>query len=142
MATPFNIPDDSYFQKLEEKLNRIPNWQSPSMETPEMYFPQLEERILSKTIDQPKGKVRPLWIRWASVAAAAVVMVGGYYLYPTTQDAWQGVSNEDILVYMEEHQSTALPLDEMNPSFDAQNLVPLQEMSEQDIQAYDEVYGI
>ncbi|MFN4085722.1 MAG: hypothetical protein ACK4LB_07245 [Spirosomataceae bacterium] len=142
MQSPFKIPEDTYFEQLETKLNRIPTWQVPRMETPADYFAQIEDRILSQTVDvTKKGKVKKMWVSWFS-AAAAVLMVGGIWYFSMPQNNWEGVSNADILVYMEEHQSTALPVDEMTVQFDAQSIAPLEEMTEQDIQAYDELYGI
>ena len=142
MASPFNLQDDQYFQKLEDKLNRIPTWNVPQMDIPEDYFPQLEERILSQTIHPSQRKGKIMWLPWLTSAAAALANFLGLWMYQTPQDHWSGVTNADILVYMEEHQSTALPVDEMAGQFDAQNWLPLDEITEKDVQEYEEIYGI
>lgn len=139
MSSPFQSPDEQYFQQLENKLNRIPTWQSPTMETPDHYFDRLEEQILQKNCPAP-SRVRPMWIRWA--AAAVVFIIGaGYYFMPASSSPWQDFSNEDLVVYLEDHQTT-LPWEEMASQVEIGTLVPLNEISDQDIEKYEEIYGI
>jgi|GEM_PF-5485909 len=139
MSAPFQSPEDSYFQQLESKLNRIPTWQSPAMHVADDYFDQLEANVLHK-IQKPQARLLPLWGRW--VAAAVVLVIAGVYFFnPFSSPSWQDFSNEDLVVYLEDHQS-GVPWEEMTSQVEVRNLVPLHEISDQDVENYEEIYGI
>lgn len=70
---------------------------------PENYFSNLENEILSKTVDkqtQPKPIVRSMRLVWSSAAAVLVLAACAYLLWPsgdTTPDTEQYAELEDQL---------------------------------------------
>ena len=92
-----------------QKINIQKNYRIP-----EDYFDRLEEKILSKTIDQKPAKLRRLTLirPWMSMAAAMVILccLGAYWVWNHNQSSVKSTdqTEENILEGMEEELFAAL----------------------------------
>ncbi len=104
----FSVPE-GYFKKSGEGIlsrARLTTLEQESFSVPEGYFETLPERILS----QVKEQKRPVYIRYISYAAAAVVMLGLSFTFfwngaglsgNQYQELVHEVPESDIIGYLE-----------------------------------------
>ena len=99
---PFMVSDD-FFQEQEADLQALQFAKDNPFEVPQDYFEHLQHAI-SKKITEPasanKGKVRQLYFKYASVAAAAAVIIFVALLFNDNKASIQAPSDTEINQYL------------------------------------------